>query len=206
MPRRFSILADHNSREPHLPWRIIAPWMIVLAGAFTALAYGHAQTETFLLRMPEGFKLGWQKGNWAEWIPISETVEEWSEMITIQTYHVSPSVSQEQFLQGIAVGWMKACPETPAQKMFSGQTNGYSVSMLLLSCPRNAKTGRPETTAFRVILGNDALYSIQRAFRSVPQGDQLAVAMKFLGTVSVCDSERPGHPCPSAAPNGSAPP
>jgi hypothetical protein len=154
--------------------------------------------------MPESFKLGWQKG-WAEWIPVTETVEEWSEMVTIQTYHVRPSVTQEQFLQGIAAGWMKACPETPAQKIFSGHTNGYPVSMLLLSCPRNAKTGKPETTAFRVILGNEVLYSIQRAFRSAPQADQLAVAMKFLG-VSVCDSERPGHPCPSAAPTASAPP
>jgi hypothetical protein len=77
--------------------------------------------------------------------------------------------------------------------------------MLLLSCPRNPKTGKPETTAFRVILGNDALYSIQRAFRSVPQPDQLASAVKFLGTVSLCDFERPGHPCPSPTPNSPAP-
>jgi hypothetical protein len=126
-------------------------------------------------------------------------------MITVQTYRVSPSVTQTQFLQRVAAGWMKSCPETPVQKIISGQTNGYPVSMLLLSCPRNARTGKPETTAFRAILGNDALYLIQRAFRSVPQPDQLAATMKFLGAVSVCDVERLGHPCPSATPSAVVP-
>jgi hypothetical protein len=94
---------------------------------------------------------------------------------------------------------MKACPETPKPNMFSGQTNGYPVSMLLLSCPHNARTGKPETTAIRVILGNERLYSLQRAFRSVPQPEQLALAMKFLGTVTVCDTSRPSHPCAADA-------
>jgi hypothetical protein len=80
--------------------------------------------------------------------------------------------------------------------------SGVDAALVL---PRNARTGKPETTAFRAILGNDALYLIQRAFRSVPQPDQLAATMKFLGAVSVCDVERLGHPCPSATPSAVVP-
>jgi len=195
--------ASMNVTLPNL--RPILWSLLAFAGAFCAVATAQVRTEKFLLQMPKGFRLGWQKEAWAEWIPAAESIDDWSEMITVQTYHLSPSVSQTQFLQGVAAGWMKACPETPVQKIFSGRTNGYPVSMLLLSCPRNPKTGKPETTAFRVILGNDALYSIQRAFRSVPQPDQLASAMEFLGTVSLCDVERPGHPCPSPTPSSAAP-
>ena len=40
--------------------------LYILGIAFTGLTLGQTQTEMFLLRMPEGFKLGWQKGAWAE--------------------------------------------------------------------------------------------------------------------------------------------
>jgi hypothetical protein len=173
--------------------------MLLVLALFSVAAASAAQSEVFVLRMPQDFRLGWQKGTWYEWIPSAESVEDWSQMITVQTYTVAPSVTQSEFLQGIAARWMKACPETPKPSMFSGQTNGYPVSMLLLSCPHNAQTGKPETTALRVILGNERLYSVQRAFRSVPQPEQLAVAMKFLGTVTVCDTTRPDHPCAADA-------
>jgi hypothetical protein len=56
---------------------------------------------------------------------------------------------------------MKDCPGTTAQGVFTGQVNGYVVSMLVLKCPKNPGTWKPETTAFRVIKGNDALYSVR---------------------------------------------
>jgi len=56
---------------------------LVVFGA--APAYGQEKTEMFLFSMPPGFKLGWQKDHWAEWVPVAKTVESWSEMITIQT-------------------------------------------------------------------------------------------------------------------------
>jgi hypothetical protein len=178
--------------------------LLSLVAIFIEPVRGQAPTETFLLQMPEGFKVGFQKGSMAEWVPAGKTVEDWSEMITVQVYRVDPRVTQASFLQGVGSLWLRACPETPKQNIFNGQTNGYPVSMLVLSCPHNVQTGKPETTVFRVILGNDSLYSIQRAYRLVPTREQFAATMKFMATVSLCDKVRPGHPCPEGqtdAPN-----
>jgi hypothetical protein len=175
--------------------------LLALAAIVIEPARGQAPTETLLLQMPESFKVGFQKGSMSEWVPAEQTVEDWSEMITVQVYRVDPRVTQASFLQAIGALWLQACPETPKQNIFNGQTNGYQVSMLMLSCPHNAQTGKLETTVFRVILGNDSLYSIQRAYRLVPTREQLAATMKFMGTVSLCDEVRPGHPCPEGQTN-----
>ena len=155
-----------------------------------------AQSEKIVLRMPETFKIGFQKGNMTEWVPLAESVKDWSELITIQTYQAAASITQAQFLGGVGEKLLRFCPETPIPRMTTGQTNGYPVSMLLLACPKNSNTGKPETTAFRSILGGSDIYFVQYAFRYVPSSNQIATAMKFLGTVSVCDTEKAGHPCP----------
>jgi hypothetical protein len=69
--------------------------------------------------------------------------------------------------------------------------------MLVLRCPNNPRTGRPETTAFRIIRGEDALYDVQYAWRSVPSDEAVEAAMKILGQFTVCDSRRVEHPCTS---------
>ena len=155
-------------------------------------------TEHLVFVSPSGFKASYRQGNTTEWVPEGETVDDWTEMVTVQIYSIAPTVTQATFLDGIARNWMAACPDTPKQTIYTGTTNGYAVSMLLLSCPKNAQTGKPETTGFRVIQGNDRLYTVQRAFRSVPSSESLGAAMKYLGTVSLCDSVRAGHPCPTA--------
>jgi hypothetical protein len=94
---------------------------------------------------------------------------------------------------------MNDCPGTTAKgkRIYTGQVNGYVVSMLLLRCPMNPHTGKPETTAFRVIKGKDALYSVQRAWRAVPSDQDVANVMEGLGKVTVCDTRTPEHPCPA---------
>jgi len=92
---------------------------------------------------------------------------------------------------------LRPCAGTTAKGIFTGQVNGYVVSMLVLKCPLNPATGKPETTAFRVIRGKDALYSVQRAWRAVPADGEFDAVMHALAKVSVCDSRAPDHPCPT---------
>jgi hypothetical protein len=68
--------------------------------------------------------------------------------------------------------------------------------MLDLKCPNNPETSKPETVIFRVIQGKDALYSVQYAWRSVPEKEQFISAIKYLGQVLVCDTTSSDHPCP----------
>jgi hypothetical protein len=44
--------------------------------------------------------------------------------------------------------YLDACSGTTAKGIFTGQTNGYAVSMLVLKRPKNPGTGKPECPSF----------------------------------------------------------
>jgi hypothetical protein len=83
--------------------------------------------EHFIVTYPHGFKVGWQKSEeqsvWAEWIPSGQTVEDWTDMLTVQIYY-GAKVTAEAFLQRVASRYMNDCPGTTAKGIFTGQTNG----------------------------------------------------------------------------------
>jgi hypothetical protein len=156
--------------------------------------------ENLLLSPPKDFKVGYQSQHdnqsMTEMVPTGETVENWTQIFTVQIYRRS-TVDSATFLQGLGKLHMNACPGTTAKGIFTGKTNGYDVSMLVLKCPKNPATERPETTAFRVIKGNDALYSVQHAWRADPSDAEIDRVMHLLAKVTVCDTRTPDHPCPS---------
>lgn len=131
-----------------------------------------------------------------EFVPAGQTVEDWTEMLTVQVFRHA-TVDAPSFLRAVGTRYMEACPGTTAKGIFTGHVNGYVVSMLLLKCPQNPATRKPETTAFRVIKGNDALYSVQHAWRAVPSDQDVDRAMHDLAKVTVCDTRAADHPCPS---------
>jgi hypothetical protein len=175
--------------------------IVLVAGCATAAwAQPPLQAENLLVAQPTGFKVGHQatqNGNSiSEWVPEGETVENWTQMLTVQVFRQSP-LDPTVFLQQIGKQWAEACPGSSAKGILSGQVNGYGVSMQVLRCPKNSATGKPETTAFRAIRGNDALYSVQRAFRSNASDKEMNDVMQYLSTVSVCDTRAANHPCPA---------
>ncbi len=117
-------------------------------------------------------------------------------MLTVQIYR-GDTVAASDLLKGIQARYMNDCPGTTAKGIFTGQVNGYVVSMLLLKCPKTRGTGRPETTAFRAIRAKDALYLVQHAWRAVPSEQELDSAMDAFTKVTVCDTRAPDHPCSS---------
>jgi hypothetical protein len=173
--------------------------MLLIACATVASAQS-INAENLLFSPPKDFKVGYQSSHdnrqITEWIPASETVEDWTQMLTVQVFRRA-TVDGGRFLQDVGKRYMDACPGTIAKGIFTGQINGYTVSMLLLKCPKNPGTGKPETTAFRVIKGNDALYSVQRAWTSAPSDQEIDNVMQALAKVTVCDTRTPDHPCPS---------
>lgn len=171
---------------------------LVSCGAAAALGQSLIDAENLLLSPPTDFKIGFHSdhNSMTEWVPSAETVDDWTQMLTVQVFR-GATVDAATFLQGVGKRYMDACPGTTAKGVYTGQVNGYVVSMLLLKCPQNPGTGKPETTAFRVIKGRDALYSVQRAWRSVPSDQELDDVMHTLAKVTVCDTRTPEHPCPS---------
>ena len=167
-------------------------------------ALAQLKNENLLELMPSGFKVGYQTShdgmNMQEWVPEGETVENWSEMVTTQIFLGRKNLDTAQFLNAIGQRWLKDCAGSKPDTIHTGNANGYPVSMLLLQCPLNPQTGKPEVTLFRAIKGNDSFYIVQRAVRSVPTKDQLAKMAQFLGSVNVCDTRAPEHPCPDVKP------
>jgi hypothetical protein len=165
----------------------------------------YLENENLLVTMPQSFKMGFQSSQGAmkmqEWVRLNETVDNWSELITVQIIY-GKNYDPSQFLRAIGERWLTACPGSKPYSIYSGQTNGYKVSMTFLSCPLNSKSGKPEYTQFRAIQGKDSFYTVQWATGFVPSKEQAGSVAKFLDTVNVCDTRTAEHPCPDLKAQG----
>jgi hypothetical protein len=169
-------------------------------------AQAQLKGENLLVGMPAGFTLGFQGSrngvNLQEWVRVGETVENWSEMLTVQIFLNRRDLDPVEMLRRIEEGWLGACKGSPPAAAQSDKVNGYGAAMILLHCPLLARTGKPETTLFRAIRGNDSFYMVQRAVRAVPTPEQLEAMRRYLAAVSVCDARSAAHPCPGVGPTG----
>ena len=175
--------------------------LIVSIGVAGAPAQAQLSGENLLVTLPPGFKIGFQGSrngmNIQEWVPANESVQNWSEMVTVQVFLRRTDIEPEKFLSVLSENWLKACKEARLNKIVSAQVNGYPMSSMMLQCPLLGITGKPETTLFRAIKGKDSFYLVQRAVRSVPSADQLSRIAQYLGAVTVCDVRSAQHPCPN---------
>ena len=179
---------------------------VALAALLCLAAAAHAQLkdENLLVTMPQGFKVAMSESRkgliMQEWVPANETVQNWTEMVTVQIFLNRTDIDPSQFLGLMEKQWAGACKGSTASPPSVGKVNGYAAAMSLLRCPLLAQTGKPETTMFRAIKGNDSFYLVQRAVRAVPDEARLQQIRQYLETVSLCDSRRPAQACPQMAP------
>jgi hypothetical protein len=168
---------------------------LLLTGAATA----QLVNENLLVGLPAGFKVAFQdrKPNvqMTEAIPSGETLETWTEMITIQVFSGMKS-TPDQFRSRLEQFWRGACADGRGDEITKGAEKGYPFMIFVLSCPLNPKTGKPEITWFKAVQGNDSFYLVQKAFKSMPSKDQVTQTMQYLGAVTVCDSRLAERRCP----------
>jgi hypothetical protein len=173
---------------------------LMLTSVYCGVSWAQLKDETLVATIPTGFKIGSQTSHdrttTLEWIKESETVQNWTEMVTVQVDRGINRMTPPQVLQSTGKKWLATCKGSAANQIPDGQANGYAVSMLVVHCPLNAVTGKPETTVLRAIKGNDALYTVQKTFRFDPSNDQVGQIMKYLNRVNVCDTRGAEHPCP----------
>ena len=150
--------------------------------------------------MPAGYKVGYTnhtaKGVISEMVPAAETVESWTEMVTVQIFfglHDGPA----SFRLRLEKLWASSCAGAKSAPVGGGLVNGYTTMTWRMSCPLNKATGKPEITWFKAIAGNDSFYVVQKAFKAEPTPEQAAAALKYLDTVSVCDTRIPERKCPA---------
>jgi hypothetical protein len=156
--------------------------------------------ENLLTTPPAGYHVGFSNktadGLITEWVPAGETVENWTEMVTVQVfYHLHGS--PESFMSNLETRWLRSCPGAgPAQPIANAVENGYPTLVWLLSCPQNPANGKMEITWFKAVQGNDSFYLVQKAFKFAPSKEQIGRWVGYLKAVRVCDSRLADRACP----------
>lgn len=182
---------------------------LLLVGIALQPAGAQLKNENLLAPLPAGFKVGYQASNnglvMQEFIPAGETVEDWSEMVTAQIFLGRRDLDGVRALGLIGQGWINACPASKPNRIGNASVNGYAAWNLFLQCPLLASTGKPETTFFRAVKGNDSFYIVQRAARAMPGQAQLVKMTRYLDTTTVCDTRTGEHPCPDLKEQGFRP-
>ena len=158
------------------------------------------ENENLLAELPDGFKVAYQaeQGNQTitEMVAESETVDEWTTMVTVQVYLGQNSLTPAQAQETLTNDWFNACENSEVYPIADGQENGYDFALWQLYCPLNPATQLEEYTYMKAIAGNDSFYLVQVAFRYEPTEADVTQWMQYLKQVQVCDSRLAAQACP----------
>ena len=159
------------------------------------------ENENLLVRLPDGYKQGFsdRKDNMVinEFVPDGQTVEDWTEMVTVQIFFGMKGVTPAQFRARIEQLWSKACADASSHSIASAVEKGYATVVWMMNCPRNAQTGKLEITWFKALQGNDSFYVVQKAFKFDPPKEQIVQWTLWLKGVALCDTRLPERACPA---------
>jgi len=174
--------------------------VLLLAIATPVASQAIFHDENIVVPLPAGFRPGFRSShdgmNMTEFVPAAETVDNWSRMITEQSFYRLARTGPDALPRGMARRWSSDCPGGSASRVRNTQENGYPVSIWMFLCPSNPATGEPENMWMKVIAASDSLYSVQYAYRTAVSKEMATSAMKYLHSVVVCDTRQPAHPCP----------
>lgn len=175
-------------------------------GGLTARAQP-LQDENLLLVPPAGFEVGHHQDSrdgvtLIEWVPAGETVQNWSEMVTVLVFRKRPDLDPEGFLRLLQDKWLADCRGGARSPVTRSNLNGYVSATMLTRCPLFPSTGKPETTIYRAIKGKDAFYMVQRALRAAGSPAEVERLRAYMADVSACDTRSREHPCPDLKPQG----
>ncbi len=99
----------------------------------SALQAQQLKNENLLVGMPQGFKLGFKDSkngmNMQEFIPAAETVQNWTEMVTVQVFLSRKDLEPPQFLALMQKQWAEACKGSTATPVATGKVNGYDAAV-----------------------------------------------------------------------------
>lgn len=173
-----------------------------LALSVLALGAAHAGDERFPIGVPEGFTIGHEQTlgpqRIIEMVPEGENVQQWTRMITVLTVRDLPRERMRGIADGVAAGWVEACPGGRTTPIVDGEDNRYPTLRYSMHCPLLQATGKPENTWVKMVAGREALYVVQFAFRSEPTDAQVEEATSLFDVFQLCDLKRAEHACPDS--------
>jgi hypothetical protein len=160
---------------------------------------------------PQGFKHAYEKVNGPSYIqesvPEGETIDNWTQMITITGAHglaSKPDLSPQKFAQNMAGRIKGRCPNSfSTVSVFDGQIGGYDGFAAVMSCGTSPlTTGHSESFLVTVIKGDSDYYTVQWAERAELSSTPITIdtarwldRFNRLGPITLCQIV-PGEAAP----------
>ena len=146
--------------------------------------------EMLMGNTPPDFEVGYRNDSaevlMTEYVPIGQTVHDWSRMITIQGLIDYRPITLQNFATSFTQLVIDECSDSAQDILQSGEQLGYVYIVFGIACFKNLQTNMPEFIFAKAIQGDDALYLVQKAWRYEPSEDALEDWMGQLETFSVC--------------------
>lgn len=156
--------------------------------------------ENLYYRLPSGHQLGTTQAQGhlraQVYIPNGESMERWTEMLSVQILHGMNVADKKQFWATTKEKWSRLCAGSDTSIPVDGTENGYAYAFWMMECPRNPSTGKPEVALFKIIQGNDSFYVLQKTFRFKPTKEQVDFWIGSLKSAVVCDRRQKEQQCP----------
>ena len=182
-------------------------WQAALTGAcfLLALCTTAGGSEQLTLEVPTEFDKKFEESTAVseihEWVPKGETVQDWTQMITLTVAYDLINFDPLKFFDEIPRNWEEDCPDYAGMLLHEGLENNYPVAVWFLRCPKSPMTGRPEFTYFKGISGKDGFYTVQKAYaahyKEIDERE-INISMKFLKQARLCHTlDLADHPCVS---------
>lgn len=164
--------------------------------------------------LPRGFKMVFEKTNpvtnhytW-EAVLEGETVNQWSQMITItgaKGLAANPNGNPQSFLARIAAGFKSACPTTfSAKAIGASKISGYEAFTALAACGTVQADGsqHSEAAVLVAVKGSDDYYTVQWAERGSATAQPIDLGdakwqdrLRKLDPIKIC-ARVPGEAAP----------
>ena len=170
---------------------------------FSPVVFAGTAGEFFLAAPPKEWLLGSDDKQidiaTFEFVPLGQSVDRWTELVTIQKRIGLTEVTPDQFLADMAKENESVCDGYAIRRLAFQDKNGYETHGMIQSCGTNKDSKKGELTIIRVVRGEDNFYSISRAWRLEPFDAEGGLPLpkniiddtiKYLATVTVCDTRK----------------
>jgi hypothetical protein len=125
-----------------------------------------------------------------EEIPVGETLQAWTSMITTQRL-IGVDSTALQFAKLMQQSVAGSCPEVAMSSPHGTTHQDYPAASFSATCYREEEGEKPETFFVMIVEVPDALLVKQVAFREDASRENMMLAVKLLRSAIVCDEDCP---------------
>ena len=146
--------------------------------------------EMLIGQVQTGFELAYSTEDvdfiMSEWIPRGESLQDWTQMITLQALLDYPPDRLDTFVRRFIELINEECDNSDSTIISEGLELEYFFKIFGTVCEKNPKTQKPENTILKAMAGDEALYVVQKAWKYSPTQKEMNDWLKRLGDFVVC--------------------